>query len=39
MHRFIRAERATHSVATLCRVLEVSRSGFYTFERRSPGQR
>lgn len=39
MHGFIRAERANHSVATLCRVLEVSRSGFYAAERRAPCQR
>ncbi len=34
MHHFIRAEKANHSVATLCRVLEVSRSGFYAAQRR-----
>ena len=28
MHRFIRAERANRPVATLCRVLGVSRAGF-----------
>lgn len=28
-YEFIRAEKANHSVAILCRVLEVSRSGFY----------
>jgi putative transposase len=39
VHRFIRAERANHAVATLCRVLEVSRAGFYAAERRSPCQR
>lgn len=39
MHRFIRAERANHSVATLCRVLDVSRAGFYAAERRAPCQR
>ena len=39
MHRFIRAERANHSVATLCRVLEVSRAGFYAAERRGPCRR
>jgi putative transposase len=39
VHRFIRAERANHSVATLCRVLEVSRSGFYASCRRQPCQR
>ena len=36
MHRFIAAERAYHSVSTLCRVLEVSRAGFYAAERRAP---
>jgi putative transposase len=39
VHRFIRAERANHAVATLCRVLEVSRAGFYASERRSPCRR
>jgi putative transposase len=34
VHRFIRAERANHSVATLCRVLGVSRAGFYAACRR-----
>jgi putative transposase len=39
VHRFIRAEKANHRVSVLCKVLEVSRSGFYAFERRSPCQR
>jgi hypothetical protein len=39
VHRFIRAEKANHRVSVLCRVLEVSRSGFYAFERRVPCQR
>ncbi len=39
MHRFIRAERANHPVATLCRVLGVSRAGFYAGERRPPSRR
>ena len=34
MHRFIAAERADHSVSTLCRVLEVSPSGYYASQRR-----
>jgi putative transposase len=39
VHRFIRAERANHSVTTLCRVLGVSRAGFYAAQRRSPCRR
>jgi transposase InsO family protein len=39
VHRFIRAQRANHPVATLCRVLAVSRSGFYAAERRAPCRR
>jgi putative transposase len=34
IHRFIAAERANHSVTTLCRVLEVSASGYYAAQRR-----
>lgn len=33
---FIKAERANHSVMLLCRVLEVSRQGFYAWLRRKP---
>jgi putative transposase len=39
VHRFIRAERANHSVTTLCRVLGVSRAGFYAAQRRPPCKR
>ena len=39
MHRFIAAERANHSVTVLCRVLEVSRSGFYAASSRPPSAR
>jgi putative transposase len=39
VHRFIRAERANHPVATLCRVLGVSRAGFYAACRRPPCRR
>jgi putative transposase len=38
-HRFIEAERATYPVAMLCRVMQVSRSGFYTWQRRPPSAR
>ena len=34
MHRPVAAEKANHSVSTLCRVLEVSRSGYYEAQRR-----
>ncbi|HKG35513.1 MAG TPA: IS3 family transposase [Solirubrobacterales bacterium] len=32
--RFIRAEKANHRISLLCRVLAVSRSGYYAWERR-----
>jgi putative transposase len=37
--RFIEAKKAEHSVQTMCRVLEVSRSGFHAWQRREPCQR
>jgi hypothetical protein len=36
---FIRAEKAFYPLTVLCRVLEVSRSGYYAFERRGPSKR
>ena len=36
---FIRAEKANHTVAMLCRVLEVSRQGFYAWLTRPPCER
>ena len=36
---FMKAHRAAHSIATLCRVLEVSPSGYYAWHRRTPSPR
>ena len=36
---FIDAEKVTYAVRTLCRVLEVSRSGYYAWMRRAPAPR
>jgi putative transposase len=35
---FIRAEKANYPVTVQCRVLEVSRSGYYAFEKRGPSK-
>ena len=37
--RFIAATRAEHSIKIMCRVLEVSRSGFHAWARREPSPR
>jgi putative transposase len=37
--RFIAAEKASHPIALLCEVLEVSRSGFHAWQKRAPSPR
>ncbi len=39
VYRFIAAEKAAHSIAIMCRVLRVSRSGYHAWTQRPPGPR
>ena len=39
MFRFVEAEKANHAIATMCRVLRVSRSGYYAWAARPPAAR
>lgn len=38
-YRFIKEEKANHAVRTLCRVMQVSRSGFYDWQKRPLSKR
>jgi putative transposase len=37
--RFIAAQKANYSISLMCRMLDVSRSGFHAWERRAPSDR
>ena len=39
LYRFIEREKANHPVATMCRVLEVSTSGYWAWSKRPPSAR
>ena len=38
-YRLVEAEKAEHSVSRLCKVLGVTRQGFYAWRRRGPSRR
>ncbi len=39
IYGFIEAEKANHSIGTLCRILRVSKSGYYAWRGRTPSAR